>query len=307
MGAFGGGDMSTEGGKGSAMGTARSGVSGASSVANMLGGLGANAGAGTCQRSDRRSNLWTTLEAGGSSYKGGASGSNFGGALGWEGQIGRDGDDCAQSAIGIFTYGNTSKTSFATGKTKADGYGVGTYIRTVGSNGLYASLLGTAGAIDSKLTNNIFQSTANSDALGLMADATVGLIKPIGGKSKIDLRGSVSYLSLDAGAFTDSKGITVKNTKTDMWTAAGSVGLIVPSGESSSFYIRGGAKYTDMQRKTNAYDVIIEGSANEIAGTGEAGLNAQVSDSTAIGIGAFGDVSKSTTNYGGRVSLRVAF
>lgn len=307
MGAFGGGDMSSKGGKGSAIGTARSGVTGASSVSNMLGGLGASAGAGTCQSSERRTNLWTTLEAGGSSYDGGASGSNFGGALGWEGQIGRDGDDCAQSAIGLFAYGNSGKTEFSTGKAKVVGGGVGTYFRTVSSNGFYASLLGTAGTVDSKLTNNIFQSTAKSDALGLMADATVGVVRSLGGKAKIDLRGSVSYLSLDAGAFTDTKGITVKKTTTELLTVAGSIGAILPSGENGAFYIRGGARYSHMQRMTNAYDVIIEGSAGEIAGTGEAGFNTRISNSASLDIAAYGDVSKSTTNYGGRVTLRVAF
>jgi hypothetical protein len=306
MGAFGGGDLTTKSGTGSAIGAARGGVSGAGSVAAMLGGQGATAG--ICQRSDRRSNLWTTMDIGGASYKGGGSGSNFGGALGWEGKIGKQGeDDCSDNAIGLFGYGNTGKTKFATGRSNADGYGVGAYIRTVRPGGFYASLLGTAGTIESKLTNNIFQSRAKSDALGLMADATAGIVKPIGSKAKLDLRGSVTYLSLDADAFTDTKGITVTSMKSDLWTAAASLGLIAPAGDKSAFYIRGGAKYSDLSRTTNAYDVIIANSANEIAGTGEIGFNSLVSDRTTFGIGGYGDVSSSTTNYGGRVSLRVAF
>ncbi len=305
VGAFGGGDMTTKSGTGSAIGAARGGVSGAGSVAAMLGGQGATIG--SCQRSDRRSNFWTTMDIGGAQYKGGGAGSNFGGALGYEAKIGNQGDaDCSESAIGFLGYGNTGKTRFASGRSNADGYGVGSYIRTVRPSGFYARLLGKVGAIDSKLTNNIFQSTAKSDALGVMADATVGLVKPVGSKAKLDLRGSVTYLSVDTDAFTDTKGITVTSMKSDLWTAAASLGLIAPSGDKSAFYIRGGAKYADISRTTNAHGVIISNSANEIAGTGEIGLSSQLSDRTTFGIGAYGDVS-STTNYGDRASLRVAF
>jgi hypothetical protein len=305
MGAFGGGDLTTKGGRGSAIGAARSGVSGASSVASMLGGFGATAA--TCQVSDQRSNVWTTLDAGGSTYKGGGSGSNIGGALGIETQIGKDQEGCGQTAAGLFGYANSGKTKFATGQSDADGYGAGAYVRTANESGFYASLMGTVGKIDSRLTNRIFQSTAKSDALGLMGDATAGIIKPIGEKAKLDVRGSVSYLSVDADSFTDTKGITVKDMKTKMWTLASSIGVIVPAGDKSAFYVRGGVKYSDVSRKTNAYDVIISNSGDEVTGTGEIGLNSQVSGNTSFGIGGYGDFSKSTTNYGGRVSLRVAF
>jgi hypothetical protein len=308
MGAFGGGDLTTASGKGSAMGAARGGVAGGSSVASMLSGVGAGASSGHCQRSDRQSNFWTTLEASGASYKGGGSGSSFGGAMGLERKIGGQGDaDCSESAIGAFGYANTGKTTYASGMSDADGGGVGAYVRTVRSSGLYGSLLGTIGRTHTRLTNGIFQSTAKSDAMALMADATAGIVRPIGSRAKLDVRGSVSYLSLDAGAFTDTKGITVTSMKSNLWTVAGSLGLIAQTGANSSFNIRGGVKYTTMSRTTNAYNVIISNSANEIAGTGEISLNSSLSDRTSVGIGAFGDVSSSTTNYGARASLRVAF
>lgn len=309
MGALAGGDLSgPNAAKGSAFGAARSGVSGADGVSSSLADQGASAAAGQCGASGRRTNLFTTIQTGGADYRGGGSGRSIGGALGIEGAIGNHGpDECGRTAIGIFGYGNTGKTRFSTGASSADGYGVGAYIRTGNGNGFYASLLGTGGAIDSKLTNNIFQSTSKTDALGLFVDGTAGLVKPLGEKSKIDLRSSVSYLSVATSAFTDSKGITVKSIDSKLWTAAASVGLLSPLGEKTDGFIRLGAKYSDLSRKTNAYDIILSGSSNELAGTAEVGLNTALSDNTQFGIAVNGDKSSSATNYGGRVSLRVAF
>lgn len=126
-------------------------------------------------------------------------------------------------------------------------------------------------------------------------------------KSKIDLRTSVSYLSVATSAFTDSKGITVTSIDSKLWTAAASLGLVAPLGEKTNGFIRLGGKYSDLARKTNAYDIILSGSSNEFAGTAEAGLSAALSENTILGLAAYGDKSKSATNYGGRISLRVAF
>lgn len=305
MGGFAGGNIATA--KGSAFGFARGGMTGALGAGASLADQSAFGAAGQCLASGRKFTFWGQMQAGQQNYAGGGSGRDFGGAIGWEGKLGDAGaGECADSAIGMFGYGGTAKTRFAGGTGNSEGYGVGAYLRTAQASGFYANLLGAAGKIDSDLVNSVFRTTASSNALGLLADLTAGVVKPLGGSSKIDLRASASYLATNTGRFADSLGFVVSDVDSKMLTFAGSAGLIVPIGKGSG-YVRGGAKYTRLERTTNAYDVIVSGTTRELAGTAEAGVRVPLSESTEFGIAGTGEFSGTATNYGGRVSLRIRF
>ena len=247
------------------------------------------------------------MQAGQQDYQGGGDGSNFGGAWGWEGKLGNAGEDeCSSTAIGMFVHGSTTDTRFSGGTGESDGYGVGAYIRTARESGLYANLLGAAGKIESDLVNSVFRTTARSNVLGLLADATAGLVRPLGKTSKFDLRANASYLSTNTSRFADSLGCVVTDVDSQMLTFAGSAAVIAPLGNGSG-YVRGGAKYTSLERTTNAYDVIVSGTTDEWAGTVEAGLQLPLSEGTELGIDGMGEFSGSATSYGGRILLRTRF
>ena len=302
MGAFLGGDLNSKAGRGSSVAAARSGMAGASSVASLIG-----SNSGQCLSGDRKSNIWTTASYGGSNFTGG-SGHDLGGAIGWEGRVGDVGDnECAQTAIGMFGYGSTAKSDFATGSRKADGYGVGAYVRKTSNSGFYASLLGSGGAIDGKLTNSIFRSTANTNAFGWMVNSTAGYEKPLSAKALFDLRGSASYLAINTHSFSDTLGFTVKNLRQKLWTLEGTVGVSLKASANTSLFLRGGAKLLDLKRSSNAYDVIVKGSSSLTLGTAEAGLRSKLSGRSLIGLSGNGDFGSGLTSYGGRVFLRVSF
>ena len=258
--------------------------------------------------SARSRGAWVAGEVARSNSDGGGDGRSDSVSGGVETSLGNSDElGCRKVAVGVFGFHGDSDSTWQTGTSKTDTNGVGGYVRLSSPMGLYASLLGAVGWSDSDLSNNIFSSTANKDGTNYMGVATLGIVTHLSPAAYADFRTYVAYGNANGDGFTDSVGIVVDGSEDNIVTVGGSVGLYAPIAATATGFVRGGVKWTQVDSSMSAFGIKVSGSADEVAGSVEAGFNARAGDGVEFGASGFGDFSETTTGYGGHAHLSVKF
>jgi hypothetical protein len=249
--------------------------------------------------------VWVSMGGSRSSFDGGGSANDAAGTIGIEHDLGANmGLGCGDLAIGTFgtvgTFGSDATSGSQSGK---DG-GVGVYVKAASQQGLYASLLGSVIWSNTNMNNAVFGSTASQNSRTYLGTASVGFTQPVSETIGFDSRlfGTVSHT--DGSGFTDSKGIIVDGSNTDLLTVGFMLGLDAKLGEATKGFIRGGAKWVQSNQSATAFGITVGGSASAFVKSAEAGFETDVSNGATFTGKVFGDITDGATSYGGDLALR---
>ncbi len=229
--------------------------------------------------------------------------------IGAEIDLGREKlDDCGRFVAGIFGYlGNSDIDSASGSSTGMDTLGGGGYVRFGSNNGVYGTLLGHYGTGDVTSFNATLASMADysSDIYG--AAANLGRRYATDNGDIADVRGFVNWTGLEAGAFTDSMGLTVDGIDGSVLVAGFEVGLERQFDETTSGFGRIGGKLTDFEGTLESSGTAVNFGGDYVAATFEAGVQKELSEQATVSLSGFGEVADGATLYGGRVSFNVKF
>jgi hypothetical protein len=150
-----------------------------------------------------------------------------------------------------------------TGRAEMDSWSVGTY--GLITDGVKYGLVTVTTTIGSPTTENlVLASTADYDTVGVAASAISGVLVPVGGGAKLDLRGGFNFISASADDYTDSAGIRFSDAELEEISGTISAKLLhVSKFESGSLrpFIQGGLTHrfhyrneVDVQGVTFAFD-----------------------------------------------------
>ena len=179
---------------------------------------------------------------------------------------------------------------------------MGAYIRSSLDNGLYGSFVGSVANTNTDLTNNIFNSTGSQNSVGYSLIGSVGLLTPITDCTSIDVREFVSYGNVYRYSFTDSNGLGIDGSGSNILTAGTMVGLNHQISDRGTAYLRGGVKWYDIDRSVTVGATTLKGSSNGWVPGAAIGMQYQLTDRTNIDVMGFGDWGQGLQNGGGNVN-----
>jgi hypothetical protein len=193
--------------------------------------------------------------------------------------------NCDRLAVGFFGFGTAVTSGGATGSTRGDNNGFGGYLRVAGAAGFYATGLTAISWSNAKVANSVLESTAETAASGVTGFASVGYAPRLNAISGLDMRAFVSYNANATNPFTDTAGITVTSSKSNILSYGASIGYVHQFNASLQGFARAGVKWAALDNSMVVFDNLMTGSAKDVAGTFEAGLNGTFAN------GVFGQVT----------------
>ncbi len=136
------------------------------------------------------------------------------------------------------------------------------------------------------------------------ASASPAICRP---SAAVDLRTFVAFGQADSNGFTDSIGIAVSSTHDDLKTVGASIGLSGKLAGNVNGFARAGVKWAEVASSITAFGITQTGKAGEMGQSVEAGLSGQLANGVDFSLSAFGEMSPSSTSYGGNARVGVKF
>jgi hypothetical protein len=252
---------------------------------------------------------WAMGSGASTSFGSGGGGSFYGVAAGIETDMqGTFTQSCGHSAIGAFGFQNWADDSWDTGTLGSDSTGFGVYARAASeSTGFYGLLMGAAAWSKNDFFNRVFQSTGDQDSLGLSAMTAIGYVLPLNKKTHLDLRAFAAYGNIGTDPFTDSRGLTVDDMDTDIFSTGVMVGAHYKIDDKNMFGARIGGKFYQVARDISIGETTISGKANGTAGSGELTYHRKLTAKTTLDLNAYADVGNGFHSIGGSVMVSYRF
>lgn len=209
--------------------------------------------------------------------------------------------------FGFFGASGHSGSHGESGTSNGDSTGVGAYVRATSVTGLYASLLGSVGWSDTKLTNAVIGSTADKNAKSQTGAAAIGYVARLNKATTLDLRSFASISRNKADPFADTAGISISESTDNIFTYGGSIGLQQMLTSHVQGFVRAGIKKSELDSSITVFGNNLTGSTTGVASSIEAGFVGKLGEQMQIGVSGYGTRSEGVTGYGGRAHLGIKF
>ncbi len=259
-----------------------------------------------CQRG-RDTNIW--YHADGSTTSGdNYDGDSFSTTFGYEHDLGEvTKQACGRMVGGVFAGVGQTSLSWGTGASNGSNVMAGAYLRYASPEGLYAS--GTIAKIwsETDLVNGVFGSTASQSSTGYAGLAAIGYVMPLSPAGSIDWRADLSYGVVDGASFTDSAGIVVDDTQSQVTTAGISGAYWHQIDDASEGFVKAGMRWTEASREVTAFDDTIDGTSSATVGLLAAGISTELSDRSTLDLAIHGTFTDTSSTIGGSIGFKLVF
>lgn len=174
----------------------------------------------------------------------------------------------------------------------------GAYLRYAAPTGFYASGVVAVSWAKSDLSNGIFGSTAIQKSVGYAGLGAIGYVTPVSAAGSIDFRVGLSHGVVNGGSFTDSVGIEVDDTKSQLTTAGVSVAYWHQLDEVNRGFIRAGVNWMQAKREVTAFGITVDGTSTATIGTISAGVSSALSGRSSLDMSIHGAFADKTSSIG---------